>query len=76
MSTDLRPKLAGMKLPITVIAPWSASGYTKEQTMAFYGRQYAGVPNITYVDIADAGHFVMLDQPIAFRAALDAFVKR
>ena len=76
MSTDLRPKLAAMKLPITVVAPWSATGFTKERTMAFYGRQYAAAPNVTYVDIADAGHFVMLDQPIAFRAALDAFVGR
>ncbi len=76
MSTDLRPWLAAMALPITVITPWSSAGFSKQQTMAFYGRQYAAAPNVAYVDIADSGHFVMLDQPAAFRAALDTFLKR
>ena len=76
MSTDLRPALAAMKLPITVIMPWSASGFSKERTEAFYRRQYAGVPSIVFVDIPDAGHFVMLDQPLRFRGELEAFLKR
>jgi pimeloyl-ACP methyl ester carboxylesterase len=75
MSTDLRPALAAMKLPITVVTPWSAAGFSKEQTGAFYRRQFSAAPEVTYVDIGDAGHFVMLDQPTAFRAALDAFLK-
>lgn len=76
MSTDLRPALAAMKLPITVIMPWSASGFSKERTEAFYRRQYAGAPSIVFVDIPNAGHFVMLDQPLRFRAELVAFLKR
>ncbi len=32
-------------------------------------------PNVAYVDVAEAGHFVMLDQPEAFEAAVEAFLK-
>lgn len=75
MSTDLRPALAAMKMPITVIMPWSANGFSKERTEAFYRRQYAGAPSVGFVAVPDAGHFVMLDQPVRFRAELDAFLK-
>ena len=34
----------------------------------------AGAPNVRFVPIAEAGHFVMLDQAAAFREALDAFL--
>jgi pimeloyl-ACP methyl ester carboxylesterase len=76
MSTDLRPALAGMAMPITIVVPWTETPYGKERTLAFYDRQYAAAPNHSYAPIAQAGHFVMLDQPAAFRTALDAFVKR
>jgi pimeloyl-ACP methyl ester carboxylesterase len=35
---------------------------------------YAATPHISFVDIADSAHFVMLDQPAAFQAALMGFV--
>jgi pimeloyl-ACP methyl ester carboxylesterase len=73
MTTDLRPALKGLSLPITVVVPWSDTGFGKERTLAFYNRQFAGAPNINFVDIADSGHFVMLDQPKAFADALGAF---
>ena len=76
MTTDLRPALPAMATPITVVVPWSVSGFGKDRTMAFYRRQYAAAPNIAFVDIAEAGHFVMLDQPERFRAELEAFLKR
>lgn len=77
MSTDLRPALPSLAMPVTIVAPWSAtSGFGKDRTMAFYQRQYAATPHVRFVDIADAGHFVMLDQPAAFAAALDVFLKR
>jgi len=75
MTTDLRPALKSLALPITVVVPWSDSGFGKERTLAFYGRQFAAAPNLRFVDIADSGHFVMLDQPKAFADALDAFVR-
>lgn len=75
MSTDLRPALKDLAMPLTVVVPWSDSGFGKERTLAFYRRQFAAAPNLRFVDIADSGHFVMLDQPKTFADALTAFAK-
>ncbi|MCY7279326.1 MAG: alpha/beta hydrolase [Sphingomonas bacterium] len=76
MTTDLRPVLPAIATPMTVVVPWSTSSFGKDRTLAFYAIQYKGAPKVTFVLIAEAGHFVMLDQPVAFRAALDAFLAR
>lgn len=75
MSTDMRPALKDLALPITVVVPWSDSGFGKERTLAFYRRQFAGTPDVRFVDIADSGHFVMLDQPKTFAEALETFAR-
>jgi pimeloyl-ACP methyl ester carboxylesterase len=75
MTTDLRPSLASIRTPLTVVVPWSSSAFGKDGTLAFYARQYSGVPNIAYVDVAEAGHFVMLDQPDEFGSAVMTFLK-
>jgi pimeloyl-ACP methyl ester carboxylesterase len=41
----------------------------------FYGAAYAPVPHKALVRIDASRHFIMLDQPGAFDAALDAFLK-
>ena len=75
MTTDLRPSLGAIKTPMTVVVPWSASKFGKDATLAFYARQYSGAQHISFADVAEAGHFVMLDQPEAFGAAVEAFLK-
>jgi len=72
--TDLRADLPSIKAPITLVYPWNATYPTREMAGPFYRKQYAAAPNVTYVDIGDAAHFVMLDQPEAFLKALMAFV--
>ena len=42
---------------------------------ALYRGAYAKAPRVTYAPVADARHFVMLDQPAAFAKALDDFLK-
>jgi pimeloyl-ACP methyl ester carboxylesterase len=74
MTSDLRPALPAITAPITVIVPWTAAGFGKDKTLAFYAAQYAGAPKVRLVPIAEAGHFAMLDQPEAFAAALEAFL--
>ncbi len=75
LTTDMRASLPALTLPITVVYPWAAGGrYTKEQTGAFYAGQYAGTPDVRFAPIEDAAHFVMLDQPAAFAAAVTAFL--
>jgi pimeloyl-ACP methyl ester carboxylesterase len=73
MLTDLRPALPAIATPITLIYPWSAS-LPKARADALYRGEYAGTPNIRFVEVSDSQHFVMLDQPEAFRAALTAFL--
>lgn len=69
---DLREDIAGIQTPITLVYPWSAA-LPKERAEPFYKAQYAKAPHVSFVDIGDAAHFVMLDQPEAFRAAVLAF---
>jgi pimeloyl-ACP methyl ester carboxylesterase len=73
MTTDLRPDLASIATPVTLVYPWSAA-VPKERADALYRGEYAKAPHVTFVDVGDAAHFVMLDQPEAFRAALAAFL--
>ena len=75
LTTDIRPELGAITTPVTLIVPWSDTGFGEERTLAFYKRQYATLPKLDVVGIGDAGHFVMLDQPQKFAAAVDAFVK-
>jgi pimeloyl-ACP methyl ester carboxylesterase len=75
LTTDIRPELGGMTTPVTLIVPWTHTRFGEERTLAFYKRQYAALPEASFIGIGDAGHFVMLDQPAAFNAAVDAFVK-
>lgn len=75
MTTDLRPDVGGIATPITLVYPWSAN-LPKEKADAFYKAEYAKAPNVTFVPVGDSAHFVMLDQPTAFQAALDAFLAK
>jgi len=74
LTTDLRPSLAAIKTPLTVVVPWSATAFGREGTLAFYARQYSGSPNVEFIDVAESGHFVMLDQPGSFGSAVDSFL--
>jgi len=73
MTTDLRPDLAVIATPMTVVYPWSAA-VPEAQATPFYRGAYAAAPHVRFEAIGDAAHFVMLDQPAAFRAALDRFL--
>jgi len=73
LTTDLRPDLAGIKTPITLVYPWAETGPTKAMADALYRGAYAAAPNVTFVDVGDSAHFVMLDQPAVFAAALKVF---
>ena len=74
LTTDLRPAMKQIAVPITMVYPWSDGGPTKPQADALYRAAYADAPHVRFVDIGDAAHFVMLDQPAAFASAVAAFV--
>lgn len=73
MTTDLRPDLAGIKTPITLLYPTSpAVPYAVAK--AIYGGAYAAAPNAKLVEVADSYHFIMLDQPGRFASEVKAFL--
>jgi pimeloyl-ACP methyl ester carboxylesterase len=71
--TDMRPALPRMRTPLTIV--YAVNPYATEEA---YGRlmrgSYAGAPNVRLVPVAPSYHFVMLDQPEQFQAALAAFL--
>jgi pimeloyl-ACP methyl ester carboxylesterase len=77
MTTDIRGELPRISVPVTVIYPWNdKAGPAKEQADTFYQNQYRSASTADFVDISDAAHFVMLDQPEKFQAALIAALKK
>lgn len=76
MTTDLRPKLHDIKTPVTMLYPWDASaGYPQATVDVLYQQNFASLPNKSLVRIDNSRHFIMLDQPAAFAARVDAFLK-
>jgi len=74
LQTDLRPDLAGIAAPVTVLVPWTAARGGEGPVLDLYKREYAGAPKVSVKGVAESGHFIMLDQPAAFQAALAAFL--
>ncbi|RYY22908.1 MAG: alpha/beta hydrolase [Sphingomonadales bacterium] len=73
LMVDLRGQLGEIAAPVTVLVPWSAM-LSEERALGFYRTEYAGTPKLTVAGVGDSGHFIMLDQPDAFRTALIAFL--
>ncbi len=68
MTTDLRPRMAAITVPVTVIY--------EAPLKALVDADYAPVKRKTLVSAApDAKHFIMYDDPKGFDAALDVFLR-
>jgi pimeloyl-ACP methyl ester carboxylesterase len=74
LTIDLRPDLAAIATPTVLIYP-VAAGEDAVTTEAVYKANYARKPNITFSRIDNSRHFIMLDQPVAFQAAIEAALK-
>lgn len=71
---DLRKDVGAIKVPITLLYPWSDKGVPKAMADQMYRGAYAEMPNMTFVPVSDSAHFIMLDQPEQFQKALAAFL--
>ena len=75
VTTDLRPDVAAIRVPLTVL--WvqpPGAPITAEQMTTFYRISYQGAPQAVVTRIPDSYHFIMFDQPEAFQRALRAFL--
>jgi pimeloyl-[acyl-carrier protein] methyl ester esterase len=75
LTLDLRPGLAGIKTPIVLVYPDDVPlGVPAGMMEKIYPALYAQAVTVKTVLVTNSLHFVMLDQPEAFNAALDAFL--
>lgn len=70
---DLHGDLGNVTAPMLVLAAGD-NGYPLAGTRAFYAQQYRNAPTAMVTVIPDARHFIMLDQPEAFSAAVLGFI--
>jgi pimeloyl-ACP methyl ester carboxylesterase len=73
---DLRPQLPAIKVPVVEISPFhgpdfAAINVDEAGKTGYYRALLAGIERLDVVSISPARHFVMLDQPEKFAAALD-----
>ena len=73
MTTDLRPRLSALQVPVTMLYPVDPPVVTAEMAQGIYPVQYAAAPDVPFVPVEGSRHFIMLDQPDAMNAALAAF---
>ena len=73
LTTDLRGDMASIATPITMLFPTSAA-LPKAVAEPIYHGAYKDAPHVSFVEVPDSAHFIMLDQPAAFEAALAAFL--
>lgn len=71
MTTDMRPRLNEVKVPVRVIA--AANPYApRARVEPLFRTAYAGTPDFQLTIVEDSFHFIMFDQPEAFETALRA----
>jgi len=76
LQTDLRGELGKITAPILAIVADGNGAVPRAALEATWHAQVDKVPNHELVVIEHAKHFLMLDQPEAFYAALDAFLAK
>jgi len=71
MAADFRADMADVEQATTVLVPWDASiPFSVDQVLSLYQEQYAAAPDAQVVVIEGSYHFIMIDQPAAYLAAL------
>jgi pimeloyl-ACP methyl ester carboxylesterase len=76
MMLDMRPDLASIRVPVTLIYPdETPTGAPAGVMQRVYTADFAPVPHMKLVQVETSRHFVMLDPPKVFAAKLDAFLE-
>lgn len=75
MTTDMRPRLAGIKTNVVVLYAFDASvGFPQTAVDGLYQGGYAALPNKRLTRIDGSYHFIQIDQPEAFDREVQAFL--
>ena len=75
MTTDARPGLSAMTVPVwAVYAADADGGAPAAMADAMWSSQWTGVPDLTLERVDGSRHFIMADQPEAFYAVVDRFL--
>ncbi|KQW82935.1 alpha/beta fold hydrolase [Brevundimonas sp. Root1279] len=75
MTTDLRPGLATMSVPVW--APYASDadgGAPAAMADALWTREYASLPGVKLIRVDGSRHFIMNDQPTVFGGIMDQFL--
>jgi pimeloyl-ACP methyl ester carboxylesterase len=73
--TDMRPDLARITVPTTIVYPWDETGRAPQQVVdALYTQAFAPLPHGKVERIDGSYHFIMIDQPSVFLQKVDAFL--
>ena len=80
LARDLRPGLPKITAPVMLLAPTygpdaAATGMSAGEKLAYYRELMTGTPKLEVVQIDNARHFAMIDQPGAVHDALRRFLK-
>ncbi len=76
LTTDVRSELPKITAPVTLLYAQDDSAMTAAAATAAFVPQYAGTPKFEAIMIPGSRHFIMLDQPEKFAAALEAFLAK
>lgn len=74
LTADLRGEMSTLAVPTHIIFAKDDTIPNMAEIEAFYRTLYAPVPDHSLIAIENALHFVMLDQPAAFYAALEGLL--
>jgi N-formylmaleamate deformylase len=76
IALDLRADLAKIKVPVVIIASSVSERANPDQLAVAWHAQIDAIPHVDFESVAQAKHFVMLDQPDAFYALIDKALAR
>ncbi len=76
LTTDMRSELAAVTTPTTMLYPYDpVMGAPQAAVDQTYAGAYAKLAGVKLERVDGAFHFIMLDQPAAFAAAVERFLK-
>ena len=75
MTTDVRGDIASIQTPLTVLYAYDSTMGSQAAIDGLYRNAYAAAPHVTLVRVDNSYHFIPLDQPAAFDAAVQTFLR-